>query len=245
MVRVGLHQAEPGSGIHPGEMDRYRAAGIEILVLPEYFWVRPGDKSHTDTLAHTAEDLETMARMSEDEGWLVVGGTVVENHPHQGWHNACPVFHGGVEIGRYRKIHLMPGERKAGAVPGEDFVMLGALDLRIAPIICADVMHADTFVRVADLEPDLILAPMASPLRKEDTEAEKLRRDREFFEEGAAKTGAAIVKVAGVGSVYGRPLQGRCLVVTPEDLIFRTPFSEERERRTWVVEVPVGPVDAE
>ena len=238
-VRVGIHQAQPGSGIAPGERDRYRAAGIQALVFPEYFWVRPADRDHTDVAAHLDEDLETLAALSREEGWLVVGGTVVERDG-AACRNACPVFFGGRELGRYRKIHLMPGEARHGVVPGERFVIVEALGIRTAPVVCADVLYPDTFERVAELRPDLILAPMSSPFRPEDPVEDKDTRDRDIFVVGAAHARAPIVKAGAMGTLFGRPLQGRSLVATAEGILFRTPFEEETERRTWVVDVPLG-----
>lgn len=242
-VRVGLHQAAPGTAITDEERARYRDGGIEVLVLPEYYWVRPTDDDHRAVAAHAEEDLETLAALSDAEGWLVFGGTVVETRGDR-FHNTCPVFHGGKELGRYRKIHLMPGEARDGVTPGSEFVIVEALGLRLAPVICADVLYPDTFARAAALSPDLILAPMSSPYRPDDSPESKDARDRDIFQQGAARAGAAIVKVGATGTLFGRRLQGRSLVATPREILFRTPFHEETERRNWVVEVPVDPGSA-
>jgi len=238
-VRVGIHQAEPGSGLRPEEIARYRQQGARILVFPEYFWVRPGDTSHRDAGAHYEEDLAEVARISREGDWVVVGGTLIEPAGDT-WHNTCPVFAQGRELARYRKIHLMPGEARHGITPGEAFVLVDALGLHLAPVICADVLYPDTFDQVASLRPDLILAPMSSPFRPADPESEKDERDREIFLRGAAQARAPIVKAGGMGTLFGRPLQGRSLVATPGEILFRTPFAEEGERRNWVVEVPLA-----
>jgi len=238
-IRIGIHQAEPGTGVRPEELAAYRDAGVGILVLPEYFWVRPGDASHQNAGAHFEEDLAEVARLSTLGDWVVVGGTVIEPRDDL-WHNTCPVFQGGHELARYRKIHLMPGEARHGITPGETFVIVEALGLHLAPVICADVLYHDTFDQVASLRPDLILAPMSSPFRSVDTETEKDKRDREIFLRGAAQARAPIVKAGGMGLLFGRPLQGRSLVATPCEILFRTPFPEERERRNWIVDVPLA-----
>lgn len=237
-VQVGIHQAPPGSGITAAERKHYRRSGVRILVLPEYFWVRPEDTDHRDTAGHTPEDLEALAALSAEGDWVVVGGTVVETRG-EAVHNTCPVYQGGRELGRYRKIHLMPGEARHGITPGDGFVIVEALGLRLAPVVCADVLYPDTFEQVASLAPDLILAPMSSPHRPDDPVEDKDARDREIFLHGAAYARAPIVKAGGPGTLFHRPLQGRSLVATPETILFRTPFAEEGERRTWVVEVPV------
>ena len=238
---IGIHQAEPGSGITDVERERYRQAGVRVLVLPEYFWVRPEDKDHRDSAAHAGDDLEYMGRLSAQEDWVLIGGTFVEAQ-EQGeiYYNACPVFHEGREIGRYRKIHLMPGEARHGLSPGSGFLLVEALGLRLAPVICADVLYPDTFNEVARLRPDLILAPMSSPHLPEDTADAKDKRDREIFLRGAARAGAPIVKAGGVGHLFQRPLQGRSLIATPGAILFRTPFDEEHTRHNWIVQVPVN-----
>ena len=236
-LTVGLHQAEPGTGLRDEERAFYREQGIDLLVFPEYFWVRPDDAGHADAAAHADEDLAFLAGLSATEGWLVCGGTFVETTP-AGLRNACPLFHRGVEVARYRKIHLMPGEVQSGVVPGEDFVLAETRGLRIAPVVCADVLHEDTFHRLEELDPDLVLAPVASPFLPDDTPAAKEERDRTLFLALAERAGAALVKVACPGSSRGRRFQGRCLVATPRGILFRTPFAEEQERRTWVVRIP-------
>jgi predicted amidohydrolase len=238
-VRVAIHQAEPGTGLAPREGDRYREAGVQILVLPEYFWVRPADEDHTQVARHFDEDMEILAALSREEEWVVVGGTVVEPNGKL-WHNMCPVFFRGEELGRYRKIHLMPGEARHGLTPGEGFVIVEALGLHLAPVICADVLYPDTFDQVAALHPDLILAPMSSPRRPADTAEEKDTRDREIFLRGAKAAGAPIVKAGAMGTLFHHPLQGRSLIATPREILFRTPFEEEGERRNWVVDIPLG-----
>ncbi len=238
-LRIGIHQAQPGSGVTAAERARYRETGVQVLVFPEYFWVRPEDRDHRDVAGHYEDDLAALAALSEVAEWLVVGGTVVEPGG-DALYNACPVFLAGREVGRYRKMHLMPGEARHGVTPGKRFTIVEAFGLRLAPVICADVLYPDTFARVAELEPDLILAPMSSPFRPEDPFTDKDARDRDIFLAGAARARAPIVKAGGMGTLFGRPLQGRSLVATPREILFRTPVEEESERRTWIVDVPVG-----
>jgi predicted amidohydrolase len=239
-VRVGIHQAEPGSGIEPGALARYLEAGVRVLVFPEYFWARPADRDHRDTALHSEEDLAVLQETSRAGDWLVVGGTIVERRDDGRFHNACPVFHRGKEVARYRKVHVMPGEARHGIVPGDGHTVVDSIGVRIAPIICADVLYPDTFARVAKEGADLIVAPMSSPFRPDDTPLAKDARDREIFLEGARRAKASIVKAGGVGRLFGRPLQGRSLVATPREILFRTPYEAEDQSHAWIVDVPLG-----
>lgn len=237
-VRVGILQAEPAGGIRAGEIEKFRQSGVQILVLPEYFWLESDDRDHGHAARHAEATLDRMSELSR--GWSVVGGTFVEPSEGGGWHNSCPVFEDGREIARYRKINLMPGELENGARPGCSFVTVTvAGGVRLAPVICADVLDAATFSSVASLGADLIVSPVASPYLPADSVEAKEKRDREIFVGGAVRAGAPIVKVCGVGSVFHHRLQGRSLVATPAGLLFRTPYNRENERGAWVVDVPL------
>jgi len=235
---VGVLQAEPGSDVREDEIAHFADSGARVLVFPEYFWVN-GDEDR-DAARRRAET--RLADLTRDRDWVVVGGTVPET-VEGGWHNTCLVYQDAREIARYRKINLMRGERKAGALPGRALVVVEALGLRLAPVVCADVLHWDTFDGIAALNADLILAPMASPFLPDDTEEEKESRDRNIFETGAIRARAPIVKVCGIGSVNGHALQGRTLVATPDGILYRTEFAEESTRYARVIDVPIPAKD--
>lgn len=237
-VRVGIHQAEPGTGFGPEARRSHLDAGVEVLVFPEYFWVRTDDRDHRDAAEHADRDLAFVREVSLEADWVVVGGTVVERREDR-LHNACPVFYRGKEVARYRKVHLMPGEARHGLVAGDGLAVVEWSGLRIVPIICADVLYPDTFAGVAGLAADLIVAPMSSPFRPDDTNEAKETRDREIFLGGAKRARAPIVKAGGVGRLFGRPLQGRSLVATPREILFRTPFDAESVPSAWIVDVPL------
>jgi ribosomal protein S18 acetylase RimI-like enzyme len=138
----------------------------------------------------------------------------------------------------------MPGEARRGLAPGRAFTVIEVDGMRLAPVICADVLHPGTFEEVGRLRPDLIVSPVTSPFRPEDTRDTRDARDVGIFLRGAQEARAAIVKVGSPGSLFGRPLQGRCLVATPEAILFRTPLEEEQETRAWLVDVPLAPTAA-
>lgn len=236
VLRVGIHQKEPGSGLSPAELSRYRDAGVELLVLPEYFWVREGDADHRAAAGHHHEDLAHLAALSAGVDLVLVGGTVIEPEG-DALYNTCPVFWRGREHARYRKRRLMPGEARRGIQPGNAFSRVRVDGYHLAPVICADVLYPDTFTEVANLKADVVAAPMSSPYREVDPHPEKDRRDRDIFLAGARTANTVIVKAASVGTLFGRPLQGRCLVAGPQGIVFRTPFAEEREPREWIVDV--------
>lgn len=237
-LSIGMLQAEPHGVILPAEVAAFQVANIDLLILPEYFWLETEDETHRDALDHFESSREKLAELSQILDCTVVGGTMVEPTAEEGdanWHNTSFVFQKGRQLGFYRKQRLMPGEAKGGAVPGNEILVIEVEEIRVAPVICADVFDPDIFHALAEAEVDLITAPVASPYLPEDTIESKLQRDREIFVDRSQRAKAPIVKVCTVGAILGkRPLQGRSLIVTPEGVQFRTPFEEEQERRSWI-----------
>ena len=101
--------------------------------------------------------------------------------------------------------------------------------------ICADCLEAATFDRYREEEVDLIFVPNASPHRPGETAREKLQRDQDIFVRGAVRSGAYIIKVCGVGSLFGSRLQGRSLVAAPWGVLHQVP--PEEEHRAQVITV--------
>ena len=116
---MGVLQAEPGSDVQDRELLHFADQGARILVFPEYFWVN-GDEDR-EAVRRRAET--RLAELTRGRDWMVVGGTTPEP-VDGGWHNTCLVYQNGREIARYRKINLMRGERKAGALPGRALVVV-------------------------------------------------------------------------------------------------------------------------
>jgi NAD+ synthase (glutamine-hydrolysing) len=238
--RVAALQLRPGGGPAAVPVARLESAGVDLAVLPEYYWVRPDDGDVRDTARHAAEDLEALAALSARLSAVLVGGTIVESRSDGRLYNTAPVFHAGREIGRYRKRRLMPGEAAAGLGTGDDTPVFEAAGLRVGVLICADVFDDRSYAALAELRPDVIAVPTNSPLRPLDPLEDKLARDEAYFAAGARVTGAIVVKACTIGGIYGRPAQGRSLVAGPEGVAARiAPEAEGREAHL-IVEFPGG-----
>ncbi len=90
------------------------------------------------------------------------------------------------------------------------------------------------------MKPDVIAEPTTSPYLPDDTAAEKERRDREIFIEGAIITGAHIVKACAVGHLMGRRLQGRSLICNPEGIVAKVPIRDEALETILTAEIEIG-----
>jgi predicted amidohydrolase len=235
---VAALQLRPGGGAAAVPVARLVDAAVDLVVLPEYYWVRPDDGDVRATAAHAGHDLEELARLSARLDAVLVGGTIVESGADGRLYNTAPVFHDGREIGRYRKRRLMPGEAAAGLGTGDATPLFAAGGLRLGVLICADVFDPASYAGLAEHRPDVIAVPTNSPFRALDPLEAKLARDEAYFVAGARVTGAVVVKACTVGGIYGRPSQGRSLVAGPMGILARVPPGEEDREAHLVVEFP-------
>jgi predicted amidohydrolase len=228
-IRIAALQRRVGIPIPPDEFDRLREQGIELVCLPEYFFIPPSTRSQQDTLALRSEILSSLEDFSRRLQGIVAGGSLVEEEGG-GLFAACHVFDRGRHIGFYRKMHPTDHERHVGIQPGNQPVVLDIRGLRLGLLICADVLFPDSVHALVPLKPDLIAIPTASPYRPNDTIEEKFLRDREIFLAAARITRAMILKTCGVGSLMGERLQGRSLICDPQGILTRiAPDMEDAE----------------
>lgn len=239
-LRVLVWQARAGRGVTAADLGRLDALRPDLIVLPEYFWVRPGDGGPADVADHADEDLAALAGLSGRIDAIWVGGTFVERAPDGRLHNSAPVFDRGREAARYRKRRLMPGEAGAGLMPGAEPGFVVVRGLRLGLLICADVLDADSYADLAPFRPQVIAVPTHSPRRPVDPLGDKLARDAAYFEAGARSTGAWVLKACTVGGVHGRAAQGRSLIVGPSGVVERVEPAGEQEERWLTADLEIA-----
>lgn len=204
-------------------------AAPDLCALPEYSTVRSGERSQSETVSHFGDDLQMLGDLARELDTVLAAGTVVEP-ASAGVFNTAPLFDRGLLRGVYRKVHPTEREQLNGVVPGEGYRVLAAGGVRVGTLICADVLHPDSFARLGEGKPDIVVVPTTSPLRPGEPLTEKERRDQEIFVAGARRAGAFVVKACACGSVYGGPLQGRSLIAAPwGEVLARVPPERERE----------------
>jgi predicted amidohydrolase len=198
--------------------DRLSELGVDIVCLPEYFFIPDRVKNQVETFHFKGWILETLEAYSRRLVGVVVGGSLVEKEGRY-FYNTCHVFDCGRHVGYYRKVHPTEGEREKGIQPGDSFEVFEVRGIRLGVLICADVLYPSSFEKIAERRPDLIAVPTTSPYVPGDTVADKKRRDHDIFVAGARRANAFILKACGVGTLMGKRLQGRSLICAPWGII--------------------------
>jgi len=169
----------------------------------------------------------------------LIGGTLTERAA-EGFYNTCYIFDSGNEIGFYRKVNPTSREQEAGVLKGDRFKIFELRGVRTGVLICADVLYESSFQEMSSLQCDIVFVPTASPLRAGETVEEKYGRDRSIFVEGARKLNCPVVKVCGVGTTFGHPIQGRSLIATPNGILKRAEPDEEQTSLVFLEELEIG-----
>jgi predicted amidohydrolase len=202
----------------------------DFVCLPEYWLMDDTVTDHHRAALLHADQTAYLSRLSDELDTTLIAGTTVDPADSQ-LANTCTVFRSGEVLGRYRKRNLMPGELKVGMVPGKEPLVVDIDGIRVAVLICGDVFTPGFYDQLAQLQVDLIFIPTASPHRERDRKSEKAKRDQAYFVEGAMRSGAFVVKVCGVGSLFGKPLQGRSLIAAPWGILSQVQPEDEATER--------------
>lgn len=239
ILKIAALQKRMGCALPPAEFERLRELGVDIVCLPEYFFIPDKVRNQTITTTHRGAILEKLQAFSQRLQGIVVGGSLVEQEGSR-IYNACHVFHNGEHIGVYRKMHPTFHEREIGIYPGEGFKVFQIRGIRLAVLICADVLHSGSFESLSKLKPDLIAIPTTSPYQVDDTIENKNRRDQDIFVAGAKKANAFVLKTCGIGMLMGKRLQGRSLICSPDGIIARVEINGEALETTLTAEIDIG-----
>ena len=122
---------------------------------------------------------------------------------------------------------------------GSEYVVVPFKGIKVGLLICADVLHPESYVDIARLQPDLVIIPVTSPLREGESIEQKYKRDDELFLSGARLAHCPVVKVGSYGKIAGRQLQGRSLIAMPDRIIFRVLPEDELKEAFKIVELPI------
>jgi predicted amidohydrolase len=221
-------QDMPGSGLRREFFDILNSKKPDIISFPEYYFVGPEYQNVPSSLADHDKFIETMAGWSLEFKCIVVGGTVVERD-RKALYNRCHVFKDGESIGHYDKIHLFKNEGNGLVRPGHEYAVIQIGDYRLGLLICADVLHADSFANLRGLKPDIVFIPTTSPFRPGEPAGVKFTRDQEIFGHGAAICDSILFKTNACGAIMGHQLQGRSLIASPNKIEWRVEPENEDE----------------
>jgi omega-amidase len=210
----------------------------DFVCLPEYSLLDEGIPDFHRAALSRNEHVQYLELLSDQLSTCLIGGTVVEAR-HDQLFNTSYVFNRGRKLARYSKRHPVPGELANGISPGNGKLSLTIEGVKIGILICGDVFFPERYDEMRSVRADIVFVPTTSPFRPDDSISQKSNRDRTYFISGAERSGAYVVKVCGIGTLFGKPLQGRSLVASPWGLLARTDFTGEQEKRILTVTLDV------
>ena len=238
LFKVAVFQGRMGRRLSLDEKILIFKQQPDVVCLPEYFQIDGAIADYHRAALLRSEHLKYLLRLSEELNTALVGGTVVEAVGDR-LYNACYVLDRGEILGQYYKRYPVPNEMKKGITPGEDTLVVGVNGVRVGVMICGDVFYPAMYDDMRRDDADVVVIPTTSPFRHDDTVSAKEERDRTYFLSGAQRAGALVAKVCGVGTLFGKPLQGRSLIAAPWGICNRIDFKNEDKVRllTYTVDI--------
>ncbi len=238
LMKIAAVQASMGRRLGFEEKLHIFRQRPDFICLPEYWQIDSGVPDFHRAALLKTEHLAYVQRLSDELSSCLVGGTLVEAHGDK-LYNTSYVSNRGSIVGWYRKRYPVPGELAKGITPGSENLVLNIDGVRIGVMICGDVFESHIYEELGNAGVDIIFIPTTSPYRPDDSLSRKHERDQKFFVAGAELSGAFVVKVCGVGSIFGHRLQGRSLIAAPWGIISRVSVQDEDSERILVATLDI------
>jgi len=228
LVKVAIVQSRLGRELPLEQKLHIFKQRPDFVCLPEYCMVGETETDFSRAALKIKENLEYLKNLSVEFETCLVAGSVVEGD-NDSLFNSSYIYNRGHFVGRYRKLNPVDGELEKGILPG-DKIFTAIIDgVKIAVLICADILNSGLFDLLFKKEVDIIFVPTTSPARPAESKSEKFKRDNKLFLTAAQNSSAYIIKTCGIGPLFQKPLQGRSLVVSPWEIIKRVPTFAEDE----------------
>jgi omega-amidase len=192
----------------------------DFICLPEYCLINETFQDFSRAALKAKDDIKYLANLSNEFSTCLIGGSVIEADGDSLF-NSSYLFNRGMIIGRYRKLNPVSGEIRRGVLPGDRLFTTIIDDIKIAILICADALNKELFNVLSHENIDIIFIPTTSPYRPAESRSEKHKRDNDIYLAGAQASGSYIIKTCAVGNLFGKPLQGRSLIVSPWQIMKR------------------------
>ncbi len=213
----------------------------DFVCLSEYCLLDETIHDYHQAADRYAEFVGYFRKLSSELSACLIAGTLVEREGERLF-NTSYIIDRGTIIGTYRKRYPVPGELSRGISPGDRALVLTVDDIRIGVLICGDVFYPELYDEMGQAGADIVFVPTTSLYRPDDSLSQKRYRDRKYFIDGAERAGSYVVKVCGVGQVFGRPLQGRSLVTAPWGMITQVSLFEESDSRILTVTLDISEI---
>ncbi|HER00604.1 MAG TPA: carbon-nitrogen hydrolase family protein [candidate division Zixibacteria bacterium] len=229
-INVVLCQLRVGLEISLAEKIHIFKNKPDFVCLPEYFLIPPESKDYSEYASRFDYNLKLLARWSDELDTTFMGGTIIEKS-NSLMYNTCFIFRKGQKIASYRKCFPTEKEQARGITPGRRNMVFEVEGVRVGILICADVLHEEVFQKMRRMNADIIFVPTVSPLLENDSLQDKAQRDSDIFVRGAEISRAYVVKTCGLGTIFGKPQNGRSLVAAPWGIIWQvSPEAEQNPR---------------
>jgi len=192
---------------------RAEAEGAVLLCFPEgflqgYLTDEPSARRHALDLASAAFQA-VLDRLPKTGPMIVMGLIEIDNGR---LFNTAVVVHRGAMVGRYRKAHLLGGERIFDA--GRDAAVFEIDGLRFGINICYDTNFPEAARKIADLGASLIVCPANNMHGRKTAEAFKAVHNA-VRGERCRETGLWLVSADVTGERDGRISWGPTAVLNP------------------------------
>ncbi|MDB5469265.1 MAG: putative hydrolase [Caulobacter sp.] len=189
------------------------AEGAALMVFPEGFLQgyptdEPAARTNALDLASPAF-AAVLDRLARPDAMIVIG--LIEADGRRLF-NTAAVVHRGKVVGRYRKAHLLDGERLFEA--GTDCPVFEVDGLRFGINICNDTNFPQAARRVAEQGASLIVCPANNMMRREAAQVWKDAHNR-IRGERCRETGLWLVSADVTGERDGRIAWGPTAVLDP------------------------------
>ena len=133
----------------------------DIVTVPEWYQYKSDEAGNVEkSKSYIDGNLERSSRLAEKYGAYVATWDI-EHGPGGKAYNTSFIFgRDGAEIGRYRKVHPTPGERKHGISGGDDFPVFDLDFAKVGIMICYDNRFPESAGILTHKGAELILYPL-------------------------------------------------------------------------------------
>lgn len=220
-VRVAAAQTPEFREDVPGAFDYLVAVmeqayleGASLLCLPEGFlqgYLTDGEAARRNALDLSSPQFARLLRRLPESGPMTVVG-LVEAEGDNLYNTAVVVFRRSV-MGRYRKRHLLAGERCFR--PGQEAPVFDVDGLRFGINICFDTNFADAALSVAQQGASLLLCPANNMMRRQAA-IEWKNKHNAVRAERCRETGLWLMSADVTGARDGRIAWGPTAILNPD-----------------------------
>ncbi len=231
-LKVVLCQTRLGRFINSNEKDLIAGFSPHFVCLPELFFVSSRIKNYKQAVMLYQDAKAYIKLLSEELNTIVIGGTLV-CYDDDKLVSRCYVYKRGYDIGYYDKVNLTENEKKAGFKSGNKYSKYDEHNVKFSTLICNDIFSDEGFIWAKEQGCQIIFMPTGSPYRADEKIEDKYKRDNDLFVRKAGISGCDIIKICGVGSIYGNKLQGRSLIANDIGVKFR--IEPENELKQYII----------